>query len=61
MKVEKKDAGASVKNKPYYRGYQGNNPRNTGGGITIEQKKFEGSTPDLKGYYFDTGPDQSDN
>ena len=61
MKVDKKDAGASVKKKPYYRGYQGNNPRNIGRGITIKQKEFKGSTPELKGYYFDTGPDQADN
>ena len=61
VKVEKKDTGATVKKKPYYIGYQGKNPRNTCGGITIEQKESEGSTPELKGYYFDTGTDQVDN
>ena len=61
VKLDKKDAWASVKRKPCYIGYQGNNPRNTSGGITIEQKDFEGSTTELKGYYFDTGLDQADN
>ena len=40
VKVEKKDTGVSGKKKPYYRGYQGNKPRDIGGGITIEQKEF---------------------
>ena len=46
--MEKKETGASVKKKPYCRGYQGNKPRNTGGGIKIEQKESEESTPELK-------------
>ena len=57
VKVEKKDG--SPEKKPFRRGYQGNKPRG-GSTTTIDQKKFEGSTPELKVHYFDVGPNQAD-
>lgn len=58
LMVEKKNMGA-LKKKPSWGGYRGNKPRGKGG-IDIKQKKYNGALLELKGSYFETGPDQAD-